>query len=155
MAAEHAPPQRAPIQPWAGLGEEASGALCEKLATLEFQTRRENLYRMEKAARLPPQAVDAIRQGEVDAVIIARDDHESHFEMSLPFLEAGLPVFVDTTLSAASNPLFRRNPTVCSSSASFAVNASWIVPSTPCCAALSAMSRRKSPRSAVSAVRAA
>jgi len=50
-------------------GEEASGALCEKLATLEFQTRRENLYRMEKAARLPPQAVDAIRQGEVDAAL--------------------------------------------------------------------------------------
>jgi uroporphyrinogen-III synthase len=50
-------------------GEEASGALCEKLATLGFQTRRENLYRMEKAARLPPQAVDAIRQGEVDAAL--------------------------------------------------------------------------------------
>jgi len=50
-------------------GEEASGALCEKLATLGFQTRRENLYRMEKAARLPPQAVAAIRQNEVDAAL--------------------------------------------------------------------------------------
>jgi len=50
-------------------GEEASGALCEKLATIGFQTRRENLYRMEKAARLPPQAVDAIRQNQVDAAL--------------------------------------------------------------------------------------
>ena len=38
-------------------------------------------------------------QGKVDAVIIARDDYETHFRMALPFLEAGLPVFVDKPLS--------------------------------------------------------
>ncbi|MGO8787144.1 MAG: Gfo/Idh/MocA family protein [Terriglobia bacterium] len=37
--------------------------------------------------------------GKVDAVIIARDDYETHFEMAMPFLEAGLPVFVDKPLS--------------------------------------------------------
>jgi hypothetical protein len=37
--------------------------------------------------------------GKVDAVIIARDDHETHFKMARPFLEAGLPVFVDKPLS--------------------------------------------------------
>ena len=37
--------------------------------------------------------------GKVDAVIIARDDYETHFRMALPFLEAGLPVFVDKPLS--------------------------------------------------------
>lgn len=37
--------------------------------------------------------------GEVDAVVIARDDHESHRELALPFLEAGLPVFVDKPLT--------------------------------------------------------
>ena len=37
--------------------------------------------------------------GAVDAVIIARDDHENHFAMARPFLEAGLPVFVDKPLS--------------------------------------------------------
>jgi predicted dehydrogenase len=37
--------------------------------------------------------------GEVDAVIIARDDYETHFEMAWPFLQAGLPVFVDKPLS--------------------------------------------------------
>lgn len=37
--------------------------------------------------------------GKVDAVIIARDDFESHFEMAHPFLKAGMPVFVDKPLS--------------------------------------------------------
>jgi hypothetical protein len=37
--------------------------------------------------------------GKVDAVIIARDDYETHFEMAWPFLQAGLPVFVDKPLS--------------------------------------------------------
>jgi predicted dehydrogenase len=35
----------------------------------------------------------------VNAVIIARDDFETHFQIALPFLEAGLPVFVDKPLS--------------------------------------------------------
>jgi uroporphyrinogen-III synthase len=50
-------------------GEEASNALCERLTALGFETRREVLYRMEKAARLPEQAVQAIRQSEVDAAL--------------------------------------------------------------------------------------
>jgi uroporphyrinogen-III synthase len=50
-------------------GEEANNALCERLTAQGFHARRENLYRMEKAARLPPQAVDAIRQSEVDAAL--------------------------------------------------------------------------------------
>jgi hypothetical protein len=37
--------------------------------------------------------------GKVDAVIIARDDHETHFQMAEPFLQAGLPVFIDKPLS--------------------------------------------------------
>lgn len=37
--------------------------------------------------------------GEVDAVIIARDDAETHLEMAQPFLEGGLPVFIDKPLS--------------------------------------------------------
>lgn len=37
--------------------------------------------------------------GKVDAVIVARDDYETHFPMAMPFLEAGLPVFVDKPLS--------------------------------------------------------
>lgn len=35
----------------------------------------------------------------VDAVIIARDDHEQHFELARPFLEANKVVFIDKPLS--------------------------------------------------------
>jgi predicted dehydrogenase len=35
----------------------------------------------------------------VDAVVIARDDHETHSDMAMPFLASGLPVFVDKPLS--------------------------------------------------------
>ena len=37
--------------------------------------------------------------GNVDGVIIARDDYENHLSMAIPFLKAGLPVFVDKPLS--------------------------------------------------------
>jgi len=37
--------------------------------------------------------------GEVDAVLLARDDAEAHFEMAQPFLKAELPVFIDKPLA--------------------------------------------------------
>ena len=37
--------------------------------------------------------------GEVDGVIIARDDWQSHYPLSTQFLEAGLPVLIDKPLS--------------------------------------------------------
>ena len=52
--------------------------------------------------------------GRVDAVIVARDDWESHAALAMPFLEAGLAVFVDNPLSlddrelAAFEPYLRR-----------------------------------------------
>jgi len=33
--------------------------------------------------------------GKVDAVILARDDAENHLEFALPFIKAGLPIFID------------------------------------------------------------
>lgn len=42
---------------------------------------------------------------EVDAVIIARDDYEMHYELSKPFLESGLIVFIDKPLSININEL--------------------------------------------------
>jgi predicted dehydrogenase len=48
--------------------------------------------------------------GKVDAVIIARDDHENHFQMAQPFLEAGLPVFVDKPLSLELSELRALRP---------------------------------------------
>ena len=44
-------------------------------------------------------------QGKVDAVIIARDDYQTHCQMAMPFLEAGLPVFVDKPLSVEVSEL--------------------------------------------------
>ncbi len=33
--------------------------------------------------------------GEIDALLLARDDGENHYEMALPFLKAGLSIFID------------------------------------------------------------
>lgn len=33
--------------------------------------------------------------GQVDGVLLARDDAETHYEFALPFLEAGIPIYVD------------------------------------------------------------
>ncbi len=43
--------------------------------------------------------------GEVDAVILARDDPENHVAMSKPFIEAGIPLFIDKPLTADSDEL--------------------------------------------------
>lgn len=37
--------------------------------------------------------------GQVDAVILARDDAENHVEMARPFIEAGIPIFIDKPLA--------------------------------------------------------
>ncbi len=58
------------------------------------------------ACRIPHSVCDYHEfLGKVDAVIIARDDYETHFQMARPFLEAGLPVFVDKPLSVEVSEL--------------------------------------------------
>lgn len=37
----------------------------------------------------------------VDGILLARDDPESHFEISAPFLNAGLPVYIDKPMATA------------------------------------------------------
>lgn len=37
--------------------------------------------------------------GQVDGLLLARDDGENHLEMSAPFLDAGIPVFIDKPLT--------------------------------------------------------
>ena len=37
--------------------------------------------------------------GNVDAILLARDDAELHYEISAPFLRAGLPVYIDKPLA--------------------------------------------------------
>lgn len=43
--------------------------------------------------------------GAIDALIIARDDWESHADLALPFLRRGIPVFVDKPLTLDSGEL--------------------------------------------------
>ena len=56
--------------------------------------------RLRAAARIP-NAVEDLEgmRGEVDAVLLLRDDHERHVEMALPFLEDDVPVFLDKPLA--------------------------------------------------------
>jgi len=59
-----------------------------------------------RAARIPnvvSRAVDVI--GDVDAVIISTDDGEDHVRRAAPFIEAGLPVFVDKPLAVSISEL--------------------------------------------------
>jgi predicted dehydrogenase len=49
---------------------------------------------IENAVERPDQMI-----GEVDAILLCRHDSETHREFAMPFLEAGLPVFVDKPLS--------------------------------------------------------
>ncbi len=37
--------------------------------------------------------------GQVDAVLLARDDAENHLTMATPFIEAGLPIYIDKPLA--------------------------------------------------------
>jgi predicted dehydrogenase len=49
--------------------------------------------------------------GEVDAVLLARDDAERHAELGGPFLDAGLPIYIDkplATSAAGARALFSR-----------------------------------------------
>lgn len=45
--------------------------------------------------------------GQVDAILLARDDPASHVEMSLPFLKAGLPIYIDKPIANSLNDLER------------------------------------------------
>jgi len=71
----------------------------------------EQTRRLQAACKIP-HAVENLRDLEdaVDAVILARDDPERHAEMTLPFLDAGLPVFVDKPLSLDPSDLRQFRP---------------------------------------------
>lgn len=43
--------------------------------------------------------------GQVDAVILARDDAEFHREMAMPFIKAGVPIFIDKPLAITQSDL--------------------------------------------------
>ncbi len=43
--------------------------------------------------------------GQVDAVILGRDDPENHLAMAIPFIEAGIPIFIDKPLAYSREDL--------------------------------------------------
>ncbi len=43
--------------------------------------------------------------GNVDAVLLARDDPENHVKMAKPFIEAGVPIFIDKPLAITTEDL--------------------------------------------------
>lgn len=53
---------------------------------------------------LIPNIVDNLEDllGEVDAVILARDDPWNHLSMAKPFLERGIPIFIDKQLASTT-----------------------------------------------------
>ncbi len=53
-----------------------------------------------RVARIP-NVVDDYRDmlGEVDGLILARDDPHNHWQMARPFIEAGVPVYIDKVLA--------------------------------------------------------
>lgn len=58
------------------------------------------------AAKIPHAVAEAHEMiGQVDAVIIARDDWQSHAHLARPFLDHGLPVFIDKPLTLNSHEL--------------------------------------------------
>lgn len=53
-----------------------------------------------KASRIPNVVDDMTDMiGQVDAVLLARDDPEHHYEMAKPFIDAGLPIYIDKPIA--------------------------------------------------------
>lgn len=72
-------------------------------------TEDEAVSRHIAAAALIPQLAarphDMI--GQVDAVLLARDDAENHYALAAPFLDAGLPVYIDKPLALSEEAALR------------------------------------------------
>jgi len=41
--------------------------------------------------------------GKIDGILLARDDYENHYEISKPFINAGLPIYIDKPLAIKTN----------------------------------------------------
>lgn len=76
-------------------------SLGEYARVTHIWTQDENISaHIAKAAKIANVVVDPQDMiGTVDAVLLARDDAENHYEMALPFLNAGIPIFIDKPLA--------------------------------------------------------
>ena len=63
----------------------------------------EDISRASRIDHVVDNYIDMI--GEVDGVLLARDDAENHLEMARPFLEAGIPVYIDKPVALSRKDL--------------------------------------------------
>jgi hypothetical protein len=74
--------------------------------THAWTQRKEDTERLAEACRIVNVCQDIKDMvGEVDAVIIGRDDWVTHFDLAMPFLRAGVSVFVDKPLTLDAGEL--------------------------------------------------
>jgi hypothetical protein len=63
----------------------------------------ESISRTTGIENMVENAADMI--GKVDAVILSRDDPDQHVQMARPFIEAGIPIFIDKPLASTQDDL--------------------------------------------------
>lgn len=63
----------------------------------------ESIARAARVSNVADDLTDLI--GQVDAVLLTRDDPEQHVAMARPFIEAGLPLFIDKPLASTTADL--------------------------------------------------
>jgi len=70
-------------------------------------TQERNISEHIAKASLIENVVDSAEDmiGYVDAVLLARDDPENHMKMSKPFIDAGVPIFIDKPLAITTEDL--------------------------------------------------
>lgn len=75
-------------------------AIAEATVT-HIWTQEKALSEQVAAAARIPHIVDRYEEmiGQVDGILLARDDAEHHLVMSEPFLQAGLPIYIDKPLA--------------------------------------------------------
>lgn len=63
----------------------------------------ESIAKSAKIANVVSKLEDMI--GQIDALLLTRDDPENHVEMARPFIDAGIPIFVDKPLACTTEDL--------------------------------------------------
>ena len=83
-------------QPPSNFGVPGAKVTCVCCTGYEGRERAEDIAK----ASLIPEVVDDPREmiGKVDAVIVATDEGSEHVERCRPFIEAGIPMFIDKPL---------------------------------------------------------
>ena len=77
--------------------EDAISDACVTHVWTQERRISEHIARASLIEHIVDDYIDMI--GQVDAVLLARDDAENHVKMSRPFLNAGIPIFIDKPIA--------------------------------------------------------